>query len=110
MKMLSGFAMIAALAATDASAQGINLTGQFRCVSQCAGAQPAYVTQNGRNLNLLNEAGEPSRAQWLVGARQPGEEGAQQWDRGHEQPREGAADAPLSVGEQPPRKGDLRPG
>src|SRR5258707_3692329 len=64
MKMLSGFAMIAALAATDASAQGVNLTGQFRCVSQCAGARPAYVTQNGPNLNLLNEAGEPSRG-WV---------------------------------------------
>src|SRR2546427_8389257 len=57
-----------------------------------------------------SEAGKPSRAQWLVGARQPGEEGAQQWDRGHEQPREGAADAPLGVGEQPPRKGDFDQG
>jgi hypothetical protein len=64
MKMLSGFAMIAALAATDAAAQGVNLTGQFRCVSQCAGSGPAYVTQNGWSLNLLNEAGEPSRA-WV---------------------------------------------
>jgi hypothetical protein len=26
--------------------------------------QPAFITQNGWNLNLLNEAGEPSRA-WL---------------------------------------------
>src|SRR3977135_795502 len=67
MKMLSGFAMIAALAATDASAQGVNLTGQFRCASQCVSGlqgQPAFVTQNGWNLNLLNEAGEPSRA-WI---------------------------------------------
>jgi hypothetical protein len=67
MKLLSVFAMLTALAATDASAQGINLTGQFRCVQGCAGGlqgQPAYVTQNGNNLNLLNEAGEPSRA-WI---------------------------------------------
>ena len=71
MRLLSGFAMIAALgmttAATDASAQGVNLTGQFRCVQMCAGGlqgQPAFVTQNGGNLNLLNEAGEPSRA-WI---------------------------------------------
>ena len=67
MRILSVFAMIAAFAATDASAQGVNLTGQFRCVQMCAGGlqgQPAYVTQNGGNLNLLNEAGEPSRA-WI---------------------------------------------
>ena len=35
--------------------------------SWCAGGlqgQPAHVTQNGYNLNLLNEAGEPSRA-WV---------------------------------------------
>jgi hypothetical protein len=73
MRILSVFAMLAAsaalvaFAATDASAQGINLTGQFRCVQVCAGGlqgQPTYVTQNGYNLNLLNEAGEPSRA-WI---------------------------------------------
>jgi hypothetical protein len=67
MRLLSGFAMIAALAATNASAQGVNLTGQFRCVQMCAAGlqgQPAFVTQNGGNLNLLNEAGEPSRA-WI---------------------------------------------
>ncbi len=67
MKLLSGFAMIAALVATNASAQGVNLTGQFRCVQMCAAGlqgQPAFVTQNGGSLNLLNEAGEPSRA-WI---------------------------------------------
>jgi hypothetical protein len=67
MKYLSVLAMLAALAATDASAQGVNLTGQFRCVSLCAAGlqgQPAFVTQNGGNLNLLNEAGQPSRA-WV---------------------------------------------
>jgi hypothetical protein len=67
MKILSGFAMIAALAATEASAQGLDLTGRFRCVQLCTAGlqgQPAFVTQNGWNLNLLNEAGEPSRA-WI---------------------------------------------
>jgi hypothetical protein len=67
MKILSVLAMIAALAATDASAQGVNLTGQYRCVQLCrAGpqSQPAFVTQNGWNLNLVNDAGEPSRA-WI---------------------------------------------
>jgi hypothetical protein len=71
MKVLSGFAMIAAfgmtMAVTAASAQGVDLSGQFRCVQVCAPGlqgQPAFVTQNGWNLNLLNEAGEPSRA-WI---------------------------------------------
>jgi hypothetical protein len=67
MKILSVLALIAASAATAASAQGVNLTGQFRCVQMCAPGlqgQPAFVTQNGGNLNLLNEAGEPSRA-WI---------------------------------------------
>jgi hypothetical protein len=71
MKIASVLAMIAAfgltIAATQASAQGVNLTGQFRCVQVCAPGlqgQPAFVTQNGSNLNMLNEAGEPSRA-WI---------------------------------------------
>jgi hypothetical protein len=76
MKTVSVLAIIAAfgttifattMAATNASAQGVNLTGQFRCVQVCVPGlqgQPAYVTQNGWNLNLLNEAGEPSRA-WI---------------------------------------------
>src|ERR1700730_17840634 len=71
MKIASVLAMIAAfgltIAATQASAQGVNLTGQFRCVQVCAPGlqgQPAFVTQNGSNLNMLNEAGDPSRA-WV---------------------------------------------
>src|ERR1700676_3513955 len=67
MKIVSVLAMLAALGATEASAQGVNLTGQYRCVQLCAAGlqgQPAYVTQNGWNMNLLNEAGEPSRA-WI---------------------------------------------
>ncbi|HLH96321.1 MAG TPA: hypothetical protein VKW08_14500 [Xanthobacteraceae bacterium] len=60
-------AVIAISAPTTASAQGIDLTGQFRCIAQCAPGlqgQPTFVTQNGWNLNLLNEAGQPSRA-WI---------------------------------------------
>jgi hypothetical protein len=71
MRILSAFGLLAALgltmAATPASAQGVDLTGQFRCVQMCSPGlqgQPAFVTQNGYNLNLLNEAGEPSRA-WI---------------------------------------------
>ena len=65
--LLSTLALCAAFAATDASAQGVNLTGPYRCVQLCRDGlvgQPAFITQNGWNLNLLNEAGEPSRA-WV---------------------------------------------
>jgi hypothetical protein len=68
--MKFGWSLLAlgtALLATDACAQGINLTGPYRCVALCRDGlvgQPAFVTQNGWNLNLLNEAGEPSRA-WI---------------------------------------------
>jgi hypothetical protein len=51
-----------AVAATDASAQSFNLTGVFRCIQMCRGDLPAHVTQNGPELNLLTEAGVPSRA------------------------------------------------
>jgi hypothetical protein len=85
MKIASVLAVIAAfgltMAATQASAQGVNLTGQFRCVQVCAPGlqgQPAFATQNGSNLNLLNEAGEPSRA-WIDW---PGHIWADNWHEG----------------------------
>ena len=56
---------LAGIAATSASAQSANLTGAYRCVQVCRGGlvgNPAYITQNGPELNLLNEVGEPSRA------------------------------------------------
>jgi hypothetical protein len=56
---------LAAGSATSASAQSVNLTGAYRCVQLCRGGlvgNPAYITQNGPELNLLNEAGEASRA------------------------------------------------
>ena len=65
MKMISwAIAMLAAAATTSASAQSVNLTGAYRCVQACRGTvgNPAYVTQNGPELNLLNEVGEASRA------------------------------------------------
>lgn len=52
----------AAFAATDASAQSADLTGVYRCVQMCRGVLPAHVTQNGPELNILTEAGVPSRA------------------------------------------------
>lgn len=58
-------ASVAVLAATEASAQAVNLTGAYKCVQICQSGfvgNSAYVTQNGPDLNLLNEAGEPARA------------------------------------------------
>lgn len=79
MKLLVAAGLIA-LAATQASAQVLNLSGRFRCVQGCAGgsAGPAYVTQNGWELNLVNEVGQPSRA-WID---YPGHIWAQYWDEG----------------------------
>jgi hypothetical protein len=60
-------AIFAALIVTGASAQTVNLTGKYRCVQGCRFGlvgNPAYVTQNGWDLNVVNEAGEPSRA-WM---------------------------------------------
>ena len=59
-------ALMTVLAATDASAQAINLSGRWRCTASCPGAPGsiAYITQYGRELNISSEAGQPSRA-WV---------------------------------------------
>src|SRR5581483_1745661 len=65
--VLSAFAIAAALSATDASAQGVNLTGQYRCVQLCADGlvgSPAAVNQIGWDMNLVNEAGQLAHA-WI---------------------------------------------
>jgi hypothetical protein len=58
-------AALALLTASGASAQTVNLTGTYICIQACrtgpAGG-PAFITQNGLDLNLLNEAGQSSRA------------------------------------------------
>jgi hypothetical protein len=63
--VLGALAMSAAVVA-DASAQGVNLTGPYQCVAGCASAGPglAFITQNGWELNLVNEVGQPSRG-WV---------------------------------------------
>jgi len=53
---------IAATAATSASAQSVDLTGTYQCMQMCRGNNLAYITQNGSQLNLVTEAGVPSRA------------------------------------------------
>ena len=73
-------ALSAALVATDASAQFLNLTGQYQCIQGCMlpNAAPAFVTQNGWTLNLVNEIGQPSRA-WVD---YPGHIWAEYWHEG----------------------------
>jgi hypothetical protein len=58
---------------------GPGLSGQFQCIAGCAGvAGPAFVTQNGWDLNLVNEIGQPSRA-WIDW---PGHIWVQSWNQG----------------------------
>ena len=69
MQRFLGVAVIlATFASTSASAQNVlNLSGRYLCVQLCAtgvAGHPAYVTQNGWDMNLLTEAGVPSRA-WI---------------------------------------------
>ncbi len=56
---------LAAFATTSASAQSVNLTGNYRCVQDCRDGNLgglAFVTQNGDSLNLVTETGESYRA------------------------------------------------
>lgn len=63
MKRLSlAIGIAAALMATSASAQSVNLTGTYQCVQMCRGDMLAVITQNGPELNLTTEARVPSRA------------------------------------------------
>jgi len=69
------------MATTGASAQDVvNLSGEFTCVSGCINSSPgpAYVTQNGWTMNLVNEVGQPSRA-WID---RPGHIWADFWQEG----------------------------
>jgi hypothetical protein len=78
MQLMAALTAVGALAATDASAQAINLSGPYRCVVDCAGPAPAVVTQNGWDINLVNELGIPSRA-WVDW---PGHIWVQSWNEG----------------------------
>jgi hypothetical protein len=69
-RTLLAAAAMAALASGGGSALAqpfVNLTGQFVCVTNCATTAPgalAIVTQNGWEVNLVNEVGMASRA-WI---------------------------------------------
>jgi len=77
MKVLAALVAVSALGITPASAQ-VLLSGQYHCVQNCSGPGFAYVTQNGWDLNLVNEVGQPSRA-WID---YPGHFWAQYWNQG----------------------------
>jgi hypothetical protein len=78
MQLMFALAALGATAATEVSAQEINLSGPYQCVVNCAGSGPATVTQNGWDLNLVNEVGVPSRA-WVDW---PGHIWVQRWNEG----------------------------
>ncbi len=61
-----GAATICLASLTGASAQVLNLTGQFQCVRLCSAPPPslAYLTQADWELSLVNDAGFASRA-WI---------------------------------------------
>ena len=63
MRMLSlTIGLVAAFAATGASAQSVDLSGRYNCIAMCRGPNQPYITQNGPELNVVTEAGIPSRA------------------------------------------------
>jgi hypothetical protein len=79
MKLFAILFALGAVGVTAASAQDFSfLTGRYQCVENCTGPELAYVTQNGRELNLVNEAGQPSRA-WID---YPGHLWAERWNEG----------------------------
>ena len=75
-------AALSAFVGTGALAQVVgNLTGQFVCVQGCMSSAPgqlAFVTQNGWDINLANEAGASSRA-WIDW---PGHMWVEVWNEG----------------------------
>ena len=77
---LVGAATVLAAGLTGASAQVLNLTGQFQCVQQCLAGPPAfaYLTQADLEMSLVNEAGWPSRG-WID---YPGHIWVAAWDEG----------------------------
>jgi hypothetical protein len=58
--------MLITLATTSASAQVINLTGRWQCTALCLGPPGGFgfITQNGWDLNVVNDIGAASRA-WV---------------------------------------------
>jgi hypothetical protein len=65
--IVTAIALSATMLASGASAQQVlNLSGQWQCVALCLAPQGsfAYITQNGWDMNVVNEVGMASRA-WV---------------------------------------------
>jgi hypothetical protein len=64
--ILTSLVLLMTVLASSASAQWVNLSGRWQCVALCLGppGSPAFITQNGWEMNVLNEFGVPSRA-WI---------------------------------------------
>jgi len=79
-RIVTPVVIVPAPAPALAPGQVLNLSGQFQCVEGCAGGLPsaAFVTQNGWDLNLVNELGQPTRA-WIDWS---GHIWAQNWNEG----------------------------
>ena len=71
-------AALSTFAAGTAHAQWADLNGQYRCVENCLGPGFAFITMQGWDMNLVNEAGLPSRA-WVD---YPGHIWAENWGEG----------------------------
>ena len=57
--------LLAACAATSASAETVNLTGTYRCIQMCRDGMigtPSFVTQNGPAVQSYDRSGESYRA------------------------------------------------
>jgi len=67
-RVLRAIAIASALVTTNALAQvdGVDLNGRWRCLKSCPGRLGGYafITQNGWDLNMVNDAGQASRA-WV---------------------------------------------
>jgi hypothetical protein len=65
-RLLVVIGILSAFAASGASAQpAVSLTGTYRCVQGCAPGfegKPAFVTQNGWDINFVTESGVSVRA------------------------------------------------
>lgn len=76
-------ALVAALAGPGASAQQVlNLSGQFRCVQNCLGPGPTYVTQNGWARAWIDWPGHIWSQSWNEGAVYSPDGMVIQFDRG----------------------------
>jgi len=65
--LFSAVSLSVVLAASGASAQDVvNLSGRWQCMAQCLGSPGgfAFITQNGWDLNVVNDIGMASRA-WV---------------------------------------------